>query len=67
MPYLTPENLAIFGGVWAAAIGLAQAIVRLTPSDKDDKILAQVGAFAESVRNVLQLQRPSAPSDDQNT
>ncbi len=61
-----PVNIALVIGFWMALLGVAQVVVRLTPTTKDDSILAAVGAFTEKLRNLLSAQKPSAKSADQN-
>ena len=50
---------------WSAAVALAQTIVRLTPTDKDDSIVGTIALFTEKVRNLLTFSAPSSPSKDQ--
>ena len=51
--------------VWAAVVGVAQLIVRLTPNQKDDTLVAKIGAWTQRIRNLLTLQKPNAPTRDQ--
>ena len=62
-----PANIVLLGGVWAGLLGAAQAAVRLTPAEADDRFVAKIGTAAEQLRNVLALQRPNAASKDQKT
>ncbi len=65
MQWLMEHYLEIFA-VWAGLLGVAQVIVRLTPTDKDDKILSKIGAVTQKLRNLLSLQAPNAKSKDQD-
>ena len=62
-----PANVALLGAAWAGLLGAAQAVVRLTPTEADNRFVAKVGTAAEQARNVLTLQRPNASSRDQKT
>ncbi len=61
-----PANLVLVFGFWMALLGIAQVVVRLTPSKKDDSILAGIGAVTEKLRNLLSIQKPQSKSQDQN-
>lgn len=51
---------------WLALLGAAQVIVRLTPTEKDDRIISMLGNWTEKVRNLLSLGAPNAVTRDQN-
>ena len=61
-----PANIASIFLVWAAAIGLAQQIVRLTPGESDDRWVARIGGWAEKARNLLTGMAPGATTKDQS-
>ena len=61
-----PANIAAIFVVWAALIGLAQTIVRLTPTDKDDRIISKLGTITEKLRNLLTLQAAGSVTKDQS-
>ena len=67
MEWLTTENVVLLGAAWAGLLGAAQAVVRLTPSEADNRFVAKIGTAAEQVRNLLTIQKPNAASKDQKT
>ena len=67
MEWLTTENVVLLGAAWAGLLGAAQAVVRLTPSEADNRFVSKVGTAAEQLRNLASLQRPNATSRDQKT
>ncbi len=60
-----PANIALVFGFWMSLLGIAQVVVRLTPTKKDDSILATIGSVTEKIRNLLSIQTPKAKSQDQ--
>ena len=64
MDWISGNYLEVLA-IWAAVVGVAQLIVRLTPTQKDDNVLGVIGAYTEKLRNLLTLQKPGASTRDQ--
>ncbi len=49
------ENYMGVFGAWLGLLAAAQGIVLLTPTEKDDRFLAKLGAWTQKLRNLLML------------
>ncbi len=62
--WISTHYLEVFA-VWAGVLAVAQLVVRMTPSEADDRLVSKLGAWTEKLRNLLVGRMPSAPTRDQ--
>ena len=64
MEWIT-ENIPLLIGGWLALIGFLQIVVRITPTEKDNKILAKVAGLSQGLRNWLTAHEAKGSKDIQ--
>ncbi len=62
--WISTHYMELFG-IWAGVLAVAQLVVRLTPTQRDDRLLSKLGAWTEMLRNLLVGRMPGAATKDQ--
>jgi len=57
-------NLTAIFVAWSGILAVLQVLVRLTPTEKDNSVLAGFAAWVQRVRNLLMAQAPNGQSKD---
>jgi len=57
-------NLTAIFFAWSGILAVLQVLVRFTPTEKDNSVLATFAAWVQRVRNLLMAQAPNGASRD---
>ncbi len=62
--WISTHYMELFGA-WVGLLGFLQIVVRITPNQDDDRWVAKLGGWTQTVRDLLSFKSPSAPTRDQ--